>query len=761
MSTPSHAFLYGKHPLSLLIGAALAGSTSLAHSSGEGGTPTLDRVVVSATRSEALVEAIPTTITSVDRQSIDRRMPHDETSLFADEPDLAVARDLRRFGASSVNIRGIEGNRVLQQVDGVRMPDFYSGGGPSNATTASSDSPEMDFLKRAEVLRGPASSLYGSDALGGVVSYFTLDPADILGQRDSAVRYKGTWRGADSSFQNTLYFAGRNEMVEGLVAVTRRTGEELDNRGEVGGTSNGREQPNPQDTRSRGTLAKLIIKPAQGHRIRFTYEDRNQHADASLLRLATSLPRVSGASGSEDARRERFSADWEWKPTDGLVDRLLLTVYHQNAANHDTTLQQRTATTTGCSGTTRGTNNCLVDMHFHFRQETTGAGVQLEKGLRTGPLDHFFSLGADWRRHKLDELRDYVVTNQTTGTVGKSLAGDTYPLRDFAPGESSSLGLFAQDEIRLDRLTVTPGLRVDSVKLRPEGLAKTIGNQAFSATGQDHSAISPKLAAVWRHSPELSVYGQVVRGFRAPNYEEVNGLFYNAAQNYASLPNPNLKPETSTGIEIGTRFKLVGGDMQLAAFHNKYSNFISNELVCSTPSSASSPACLGNAVRSVYQSINLSSVRIQGLEVRGNWALPAGFRTATALAWSQGDVTSADQPLNTIDPARLYLNLGWDGSLASRPVALDARLRAALKKDRVDTSEVDYFRTPGYAIVDFSASIQIHPKARVNLALNNLFDKKYWVWSDVRQVALSTTDAGPAFYTQPGRNLSAALQVDF
>lgn len=750
-----------KRHLPLLISAALAGPSSLAHAQSEGDSPILSNVVVSANRSETQIDAVPATITTTDRQSIDRRMPHDETSLFADEPDLAVARDLRRFGASSINIRGIEGNRVLQQVDGVRLPDFYSGGGPSNATTSSADGPEMDFLKRVEVLRGPASSLYGSDALGGVVSYFTLDPADILGQRDSAVRYKGTWRSADSSLQNTLYFARRNEMVEGLVAVTRRKGEELDNRGELGGSSAGREQPNPQDTRSRGTLAKLILKPARGHQVRFTYEDRNQHADVSLLRLATALPRVSTANGSEDARKERFAMDWEWKPDGGLVDRLLLGVYHQNSANHDNTLQQRTGTTAGCSGTSRGSNNCLVDMHFHFRQETTGAGLQVEKGLHTGPLEHFLTLGADWRRHKLDELRDYLITNQTTGTVSKSLAGDTYPLRDFAPGESSSLGIFAQDEVRIDRLTLTPGVRLDAIKLRPEALGKTIGNQTFSATRQDHSAISPKLAAVWRHSPGLSLYGQVVRGFRAPNYEEVNALFYNAAQNYASLPNPNLKPETSTGIEIGTRFKLAGGDMQLAVYNNKYSNFISNELVCSTPGTATTPACLGNTVRSVYQSINLTSVRIRGAELRGNWALPAGFRAAGAVAWAQGDVTSADQPLNSVDPARLYLNLGWDGQALNRPLALDTRLRAARKKERIDSSEVDYFRTPGYAIVDFSASMQIHPKARINLALNNLFDKKYWVWSDVRQVALSTTDAGPAFYTQPGRNLSAALQVDF
>ena len=71
----------------------------------------------------------------------------------------------------------------------------------------------------------------------------------------------------------------------------------------------------------------------------------------------------------------------------GLVDRLLLTVYHQNAANHDTTLQQRTATTTGCSGTTRGTNNCLVDMHFHFRQETTFFWLSRHR-IGIDPINH-------------------------------------------------------------------------------------------------------------------------------------------------------------------------------------------------------------------------------------------------------------------------------------------------------------------------------------------------------------------------------------
>ena len=245
MTGSRHPSPFRKRPLSLILGTVLAGSPCLAYADD---APLLDRVVISATRTEILADAVPTTITSIDQRAISRRMPGDEADLFAEEPDLTVARDLRRFGASAINIRGIEGNRVLRQVDGVRLPDFYNGGGPSNATTSSADSPEFDFLKRAEVLRGPASSLYGSDALGGVVSYLTLDPRDILGERNSAVRYKGTWRGADDSLQNTMYFAGAGEQVEALLAITRRVGSELDNRGDVGGTALAGKRPTPRTT---------------------------------------------------------------------------------------------------------------------------------------------------------------------------------------------------------------------------------------------------------------------------------------------------------------------------------------------------------------------------------------------------------------------------------------------------------------------------------------------------------------------------------
>jgi hemoglobin/transferrin/lactoferrin receptor protein len=155
--------------------AALAAGGALAQAE-----PKLKEVVVAATRTEAEADKVPATITRITREDIDRRLPADEADLFAGEPDIAFGRDARRFGATRPNIRGIDDNRVLQLVDGIRLPSFYNGGGPTNFTMNAPLGTSIEFLKRVEVLRGPASSLYGSDAIGGVVGYLTPDPADLL-----------------------------------------------------------------------------------------------------------------------------------------------------------------------------------------------------------------------------------------------------------------------------------------------------------------------------------------------------------------------------------------------------------------------------------------------------------------------------------------------------------------------------------------------------------------------------------------------------
>lgn len=719
----------------------------------------LKEVVVTATRTEAEAQKVPATVTRITREEIDRRLPADEAGLFKNEPDLAFARDARRFGATRPNIRGIEDNRVLQLVDGIRLPNFYNGGGPTNFTMNAPLGPSIEFLKRVEVLRGPASSLYGSDAIGGVVGFLTLDPADLIAPDATFGGRAGAgYASANEGATGTLLGAGRTQSFEWLLGYTQTQAHEFDNKGDVDAASAARTRPNPQDVSDRGAIAKLAWRPAAGHKLTFAAEGREQEADVEVLRLAASLPKVSAMSGDDHTRRARASVEWEHRPGAGWYDRLIAQLYHQDTETKNFNQQDRTNTSATCSAAAGTGNNCRVEQDFFFDQKLTGGGAQFEKALGDS---HLLAFGADLARLHTEESRDARIWNLTAGTFTKSLAGDIFPLRDFAPGYTDSVGLFVQDEIgglAGGRLSLLPGLRYDWRRLEPEvddlsqSVLTAIDKQAVSQTD---SAVSPKLAATWQFTPALSTYGQIVRGFRAPNYEEVNGHFRNTAQSYGISPNPNLEPETSTGVELGLRWNAPTLRAQLAVFDNRYKNFISSvRLDC-----PSDPNCI-SGLNVTFISVNLSKVRIYGGEARFAWEFAPGWRLDGAVAHARGTDEASDRPLDSVEPTRYLLTLGRDAG----GWGADATLRAASAVKRVNdysgTTYSPWFRPPRYEVLDLAAWWKPTQRLRLALAVNNVFDEKYWLWSDIRQ-ADARNPAGVDFYSQPGRNFSAKVEYAF
>ncbi len=153
--------------------------------------------------------------------------------------------------------------------------------------------------------------------------------------------------------------------------------------------------------------------------------------------------------------------------------------------------------------------------------------------------------------------------------------------------------------------------------------------------------------------PAVSAYGQVVGGFRAPNYNEVNGSFRNAIQSYAVSPNSDLKPETSVGFEVGTKWHTPTLRGQVSVYDNHYHDFIENvTLTC-----PADPRCIAG-VGTTFINDNISSVRIYGAEVRSSWDFTPGWNVDGALAWAHGENESANQPLNSVEPARLSVGPG-------------------------------------------------------------------------------------------------------
>ena len=171
-----------------------------------GGAITLQQMTISATRQEQAVDSVPSTVTVHDREELDRQNVNTIRELVRYEPGVSVGGAGTRSSNAGYNIRGIDGDRILTQVDGVEVPDNFFNG-PYAKTRRNYVDPEI--VKRVEILRGPASALYGSSAIGGAVSYFTLDPDDIIkpGQ-DVGARLKTGYSSADESWLTSGTVAG-------------------------------------------------------------------------------------------------------------------------------------------------------------------------------------------------------------------------------------------------------------------------------------------------------------------------------------------------------------------------------------------------------------------------------------------------------------------------------------------------------------------------------------------------------------------------
>lgn len=152
----------------------------------------MNQIVVTATRTPVRLQDVPASISIKNDEQIADEIISDIKDLVRFEPGISVRQSPSRFGAalgvtgrdgaSSFNIRGLEGNRVLIQVDGVRVPDGFEFGAQA---AGRGNYVDLRLVKSVEILRGPASALYGSDGLAGAVSFTTSDPDDLL--RDGAM----------------------------------------------------------------------------------------------------------------------------------------------------------------------------------------------------------------------------------------------------------------------------------------------------------------------------------------------------------------------------------------------------------------------------------------------------------------------------------------------------------------------------------------------------------------------------------------------
>lgn len=684
----------------------------------------LDPVSVTATRSEKSLFETPQTVTVIEADELDRRNIGSLRDVSRYEPGVTVGNQPARTGTSSIAIRGIGENRVRLQIDGVRVPDFPgSNAGPGTYTR---DFVDFETLKRLEIVRGPASALYGSDAIGGVVAYVTKDPDDYLNRvgKDWAAVVKGAYDSADRSLAKTLVAAGRAAWAEGMVAYTRRDGHEVKPKGSL--------PANPADYRSDNILAKLVLRPTGVDRVRFTAESLRRTTDTDLWSERTSTVRSS--VGEDVTRRLRFSVDHVHSAPIGFVDRLEWRLYATRVTRDEDTEQLRAS---GASRARRITN-------LDFEQKIVGGDVQLSSTATLFGAKNLFTYGGSLERSETTRPRDRYETNLATGAVTRSFSGgpgvppELFPNKNYPDSTLVQGGIYVQDEVSLGRLTVTPAVRFDYFKMTPHPDAAFRNSNFRNSPVADVSdfAVSPKLGVTYGLTDSLLLYGQYARGFRSPPFDSANNGYTNGPQRYEMLPNPDLKPETSDGFEAGLRGRFKdGSSFGVSAFYNLYDDFIDSQVIGRRDGITQ------------YQNRNLPRVEIWGLEARGEWRFLTDWTLFGSAAYARGTDKETGKPVDSVAPLTGLAGVRYD-----RPDGWGAELvgRGAAKHDRV--SDPTYLKTPGYVVADASISYELDPTLSVDAGVFNLFDQKHFNYRDVN--GLAATSAVIDRYARPGRTFA-------
>jgi len=734
MSTPTFA-----RPASLLLAVAAAPLAAQ--------TVDLEVVTITATRIETRVVDVPATVTVKGREDMDREFVFDLKDLVRYEPGVTVSDDGGRFGLSDITIRGIGGNRVLMEVDGVRMPDAFSIGSYADAGR---DVVDTDLLKRVEIVRGSVSSLYGSDAIGGVVAFTTKDPADLLSaDRNYGFSTKAGYSGRNDSTVAGGTFAARAGAFSGLLAYTRRDGHETENSGDIGGVGTMRTEPVPQDRYSDSVLAKLVFDATDTQRLRLTWEGSRIDTFTDVLTAVSATPPVAGGTqttglvGSDEQQRSRITFDHafplgEWR------------VYRQESETSQETLESRNAAT--LAGVITPQTRWRL---FDFEQEEVGAEVTLFSRFEALGAAHTLAYGAEYIETDTVQLRTGLQTNLLTGVTSPAILPDVFPVRDFPLTKTRRASIFVQDEISLGAWTITPGVRYDDYALRPTVDAIfAADNPGFVAADIDETNVSPKLGVMYRITEYSTGYFNYAAGFRTPPYDDANFGFENLAFGYTAIANPDLKSETSDSFELGWRLARPDGHyLALSAYYNLYDDFIESLVGSLDPARG----------LIVFQSQNLNEVRIRGVEVAAGMPLEGqsdslrGLSVRLAASYARGENRTDDTPLNSIDPPKAVIGFAWRAP--SQRWGAELVTTFADSPRRVDDSLGEPFVPPSYTKVDLLADIAITPQLRLNAGLFNLTDEKYWEWADVSGRLASNRWLDR--YTRPGRTAGATIRYEW
>lgn len=690
-----------KTSASILALMALAPALGAAAQAEEAGQDRLSPISVTATRSPIEAFEYPGMVTVIDKEEIERRQASTAADFLRQVPGVAFTSGPRRTGMMP-SIRGFSGPDVVILIDGVRQ----------NFGSAHDGRFFIDpsVVGEAEVLRGAASSLYGSGGTGGVIELRTIDARERLAPGETAaLEGKTGYHTANREWHATTnVFASPMEGVGIVGSLTKRESGsiKLGDGGELGQT----------DDDILSGLAKLDYDLGGGHALSATYLQFNNDAEE---------PNNGQDANADDVvdkqiRSSTYSLGYTFQdPSNRWLD-LDATAYYQSFEADELRLD----------------NNGAGPAGELLKRDVETIGFRADNRTR---FDFGDSLGLTLT-YGAEGYKD-----EQDGAAG---SGN----RDGVPdAEATFWGVYTQAEFAWSNpfgalpgdLLIIPGIRYDDYKSSSELAAEDTTDDAFS----------PKIGVSYLPNEWLMLFGSYAEAFRAPDINEIfqSGVHFRigpVVNRY--VMNPNLKPQRTDTFEFGAGLifddlAMQGDRLQFKASHYKTDgeNFIDIDVV--QPDIVASCFFIPGSCDGTTTAYNVPNAELHGTEVEATYDNER-FRFVAGYSQMDGENTDTGAKLGVLTPDTLHLDAMV--KLPEFDSIAGWRLEAADSFDKVnDPSEA----RDGYAVHAIYAAwepgIPSLEGFRIDLGIDNIFDKAY---------SRTFTNAD-----EPGRNFKAGVRYAF
>jgi outer membrane receptor protein involved in Fe transport len=636
----------------------------------------LESVIVTARRTEESLLDVSEAVSVVGSDEINRLAPELLAEMLRGVPGAFFQQTTPGQGIPI--IRGLKGSQVLHLVDGMRLNNAFFRNAPNQYLGLV----DAYATERTEIVRGSAPSLYGADAMGGVLQVITREPTFSGTAWSAEGRIYGSLNSADNSFIGRLEAAAGREGSAFSGGVTYQSHEDR----RIGGG----DTIEPSGYRLQAADLKWRQSLGKRSELMLSAQFVEQPSTPRVDELVPGFGQEEPASEQYEFmpnRREFLHARYRLEGDSRWFERFEAHLARQVITD------DRLTQDFGAPEFSREFNESQLDgLTLQFNSPWgDGTGRELVWGFE----------------YYLDDISSSRFRIQTN-------SGESQPVRSRFPdgSEMDSAAVYASNRWQWDRLTLNAGLRYSSFEIT---LPASDEIEAVRLTPTD---LTGDIHLGYEVSPGIHLLANVGRGFRPPNIFDL-GTLGSRPGNRFNVPNPNLEPESVWSYDIGIKLSTRRWQAEVYAWYADYRDKISSRFTGETTPEG----------RQIVQSDNLNEARLYGIESGLRYLGDHGLEYYAVVNYTRGEESDdgATVPADRIPPLNGRVGLVYQPNSRLR---VEPYLDFAARQDRLSPRDVDDPRinpegTPGWGTLNMLLSWQWVPQVELGLRLQNLGDKNY------------------------------------